>query len=246
MEKIVVVSSNANPDYLFYAPFIVKAWHHWGWKVAIVLTHDVDVKAMEPNGADYIIQLPEIPGLRTETQAQGGRLYAANYLPEDSLVMTSDMDLLPLSDYWHPNPDNITVYGHDLTDYSYFPMGYIAMSCYKWKHVMKLSMNTERDFLRDAQETEIAFAPDWESWWNFDWDLITKRLKSFTPEYNITHVKRGRRENSPFAFGRIDRGDSMTMIPEPWIDAHAENNNVRHPDKLNKFLSIFESKYGKL
>jgi hypothetical protein len=244
MQKIIVVSTNNNPDYYFYSPYILKAWNSYGWKVAVVITHDVDPANVV---GDYIIQLPDITGLRTETQAQGGRLYAANYLPVDSLVMTSDMDLLPLFDYWHPKEDEITVYGHDLTWRSFYPMGYICMTCAKWKEVMNLKFNTKDEFLRDANETQIAFKPDWESWWNFDWDLITKRLKPMHD--SITFIDRGQINiaGATLAYGRVDRYNWEETQNQPaWIDAHCENNNVRHPDKLAKFLKVFEKVYGKL
>lgn len=242
MEKIVVVSTNNNPDYYFYSPYIRKAWNKLGWKLAVMVTHDVDITNID---ADYTIQLPNIPELRDATVAQAGRLYAANYFDnEPRLLMTSDMDLLPLSDYWTPDLNAITVYGHDLTDYSYYPMGYVAMSTLKWKQKLNLTGDTKADMLRDANETQIAFSPEWEKWWNFDWDLLTKRLKPTANE--ITFITRGRRKDAGFAFGRIDRGDSMKIIEKPWIDAHCENHNVQHPDKLNRFLEIFESVYGKL
>ncbi len=95
MDKIVIVSTNNNPDYIFFSKYIRHAWNKIGWKLACCITHDVDEKNIY---ADYIIRLPEINGLRKETIAQGGRLYAANYLPE-ALLMTSDIDLLSLSDY---------------------------------------------------------------------------------------------------------------------------------------------------
>lgn len=242
MERIVVVSTNNNPDYFFYSPFILKAWNSYGWKVCVMITHDVPEAVIH---ADYIVRVEKIDGLRDATVAQASRLYAANHLPEDALIMTSDMDLLPLSDYWHPNENDITVYGHDLTDFSYFPMGYTAMTGKKWKEIFRLNGETEKELERDMKEIEIAYSDDWQAWWNADWTLSTKRIKESGQPVNF--INRGRRANSSFAYGRIDRGDSM-QIPagETLIDAHCENNNVQHPDKLSKFLSIFESVHGKL
>ncbi len=151
-KKYVVVSSNNNRDYLFYAPYIEKAWNNYGWDVCMIITHDVNpLDLNKANESTVIIQLPKIEGLRTESMAQAGRLYAANYLPADALIMTSDMDLLPLSDYWHPDINDITVYGHDLTWHSFYPMGYIAMSGANWFKYMGLTYETENDMLRDAE-----------------------------------------------------------------------------------------------
>ena len=106
VQKIVVVSTNNNPDYYFYAPYIEKAWNTLGWQVAVMITADVDPLDLKVNNKDtLIIRLPDMT-LRKETIAQGGRLYAANYLSKDALIMTSDMDMLPLSDYCKPGVDD--------------------------------------------------------------------------------------------------------------------------------------------
>jgi hypothetical protein len=179
-----------------------------------------------------------------ESIAQAGRLYAANYFPDNILLMTSDMDLLPLSNYWTPDPHITTIYGHDLTDYSYYPMGYIAQSARAWKRFMVLSGDTAYDMKRDAEAyNHMARAKDWEAWWNWDWSMISDRMKPYASEFRF--INRDRQPNG-FAAGRIDRGNSMAHVDGELIDAHCENNNVKHPDKLNRFLQIFETTYGKL
>src|SRR3990172_410272 len=241
-KNIVVISTNNNPDYYWYIPYQEKAWNTYGWEVCIVITQDVDIgklnltmrKSQYNPYPTSIIPMPAIEGLRTETIAQAGRLYAANYLPDDALIMTCDMDLIPLSDYWHPKIEDITVYGHDLTWRSFYPMGYIAMSGNNWKKYMNLNGNTHDELIRDAKEIEVAYHPDWNSWWNHDWTLITKRLKPF--EKQITFIDRGQIEigGATLAKGRIDRHNwEVTQNqPEPFIDMHCENNNVMHPVKL--------------
>jgi hypothetical protein len=251
MERIVVVSSNNNPDYLFFAPYIEKAWNSYGWTLAVAVTHDVnpdDLKLRNPKS--IVIRVQNVEGLRTETQAQAGRLYAANFLPKDALIMTSDMDLLPLQDYWKPNPNNITIYGHDLTWRSFFPMGYCAMTGENWTKYLNLTGDIENDLLRDAKDPNIKhspFSPDWEQWWNFDWELLTLRLMPYKDK--LTFMDRGQINiaGATLAKGRVDRYNWKETQNQPdWIDAHCHNNNVFHPDKLNDFLSIFEKIHGKL
>lgn len=244
MKRIVVVSTNNNPDYMFYAPYIEKAWKHLGWDLCIMVTADVNHKDLNVVlDSTKIYSLPDLQ-LRKETIAQAGRLYACNYLKGYDVVMTSDMDLLPLSNYWNPSPNEITVYGHDLTDYTYFPMGYTAMSIDNWVRIMRLKGDTILDMANDAVEYKrLTHSEQWEEWWNYDWQMLTDRLKSEP----ITHVTRGRRLTGTYAYGRIDRGDSMQIPPnETLIDCHCENINVQHEVKLPKFLSIFETHYGKL
>lgn len=252
MKKYIVVSTSNNSDYFFYAPFIEKAWNSYGWDLCVMITSGVDVadlKLKNPNSV--VVRMADIPGLREQTIAQASRLYAANFLPEDALIMTSDMDLLPLSNYWNPSVEDVTVYGYDLTWRSFYPMGYIAMSGYNWKKYMNLTGNTEAELLRDAKDETIPHSPlsnDWEQWWNFDWSLITQRLKPF--EKDIKFIDRGQVQiaGATLARGRVDRYNwQATLEGNPTlIDAHCENNNVQHPVKLEPFLKLFESIHGKL
>lgn len=243
MEKIIVVSTNNNPDYYFYSPYIYKAWKSYGWSVCTMITDDVDKANIK---SDYTIVVPKMDRIRQETIAQASRLYAARFFgfSPEKYLMISDMDLLPLSDYWHPNMDEITSYGHDLTDYSFYPMGYIGMTADKWQKVMLLTENSVEDFRRDADWLQTPYKEDWETWWNYDWDLLTKRLKA--SGLPITNILRGRQPGSCYALGRTDRGQNMVTPEGQMIDAHCENVNVRHEAKLPVFLKLFESVYGKL
>ena len=238
-EKIVVLSTSNNPDYYWYAPYQRKAWNSFGWKVLILTTPDVTIQL----DCDIQIALPEIE-CRKETLAQAGRLYAANHLPEDAMIMTCDIDLVPASDYWQPEYNVRTVYGHDLTDFTYIPMGYVAMTGRQWKEVMKLTGDTKADMQRDLKEyADMVCAPDWETWWNVDWRVLTDKLKPF----DVKHVTRGRRLTGTYAYGRVDRGDHMYLPPnETIIDIHSHNFNTQHPDKVKQFTDIYERFHGKV
>lgn len=248
MNRTVVVSSNNNKDYLFFIPYIEKAWAKYGWDLCVLVTHDVDTSTLKVNRKEtQVIKLPHIEGLRDATVAQASRLYASNYLPKDTLIMTSDMDLIPLSDYWHPSPDNVTVYGHDLTWFSFFPMGYVAMTGDKWAKYLNCTGDTKADMLRDAKETQIAYSQDWEKWWNFDWDLLTKRLMPHKD--SLTLINRGQINiaGATLAKGRVDRYNIQVTLNQPdLIDMHCHNTSCNEPGRLAEFLSIYESIHGKI
>ena len=249
MKKIVVVSTSNNPDYMFYAPYQERAWNKYGWTFCVMITADVDPLELHlENPTSLILRLPEIEGLKSGTIAQAGRLYAANYLHEDDLIMTCDMDLIPLSDYWHPEPFDITVYGHDLTWHSFYPMGYIAMTGKNWKKYMELTGLTFEDMVRDSKSGKSNYNPYdavWEKYWDYDWSLITNKLKPF--EKQIKFIDRGQINiaGGTLARGRIDRfnWEATQNQPEPFVDAHCENNNVMHPVKLEPFLKVYNKFY---
>jgi len=252
MERYIVVSTTNDVNYYFYAKYLEKAWNKIGWNLCVMITNDVNESDLKlTNPLSVVIRMPKINQLRDSSIAQASRLYASNYFPLDTLLMTSDIDLLPLSDYWHPNENDITIYGYDLTWFTFYPMGYICMTAEKWQTYMNLNNNTKEEIIRDAYDTSIPHSPlanDWEEWWNWDWSMITKRLKPF--EKQIKFIDRGQIDiaGATLAKGRIDRynWEETQNQSEPFIDAHAENNNVMEESKLNKFLKVFNKFYGEL
>ncbi len=245
MTKVVLVSTNNNPYYLFYAPYQEKAWNSCGWDLVVLTTCDVDEKDLKLKNSQ-VIKFPDIPELRKETIAQTSRLYAANYI-KDSLLMTCDMDLIPLQDYWKPDENKMTVYGHDLTWRSFYPMGYIAMTSLRWNGIMELKEDMVGQILEDVEEIGLALSDKWESWWNHDWTLITKRMKIY--EESISFIDRGQVNiaGATLAKGRVDRFNWQETQKQPdLIDMHCETNNVKHPSKLDAFLSVYERIHGKL
>jgi hypothetical protein len=250
MKRYVVLSTNNNPDYFAYLPYQEKAWKSYGWDLIVMITPDVDLSQIKTTMRSTLLcQLPAVNEIRSQTLAQMGRLYAAHYVGKDSILMTCDMDLIPLSNYWHPDPSQITVFGHDLTDYTYYPMGYVAMTQEKWIEKMHITNDIRADILRDCATTIVngevaAYSENWGSWWQVDWRLLTDRLMPFKDD--IIFVTRGR-GHSGFAYGRVDRGDCCVVPPgETLVDFHADNVNVKHPDKWTRFLKIYESVHGKL
>ncbi len=75
--------------------------------------------------------------------------------------------------------------------------------------------------------------------------LLTNRLKPYA--HLIEFIDRGQIDiaGATLAKGRIDRHNWIVTQnqPEPFIDCHCENNNVKHPDKLEPFLKVFNRFY---
>lgn len=212
--RYVIVSSNGRPEYEYYLPILKWAWKKIGWEV-------------------IVLRPIELTPYREETITQCIRLYAPllDVFGEDDLLMTSDADMIPLSDYWNPNPDEITIYGHDLTDYTQIPMCYIAMSFSKWKEVMGLSGTITQCLERDLSLSK-ALSENKEEWWGVDQDIITNKLSSFP----ITKIYRGKEEGSYLPKGRYDR-DGM-IIPTTLIDFHAPHFPNKYITEIKNILFL--------
>jgi hypothetical protein len=233
MNKYVVISSNKNPDYEFYVPIVKWAWKQFGW----------DIITLRPFSLN---------GYREETVTQVMRLYAADYLQGDALLMTSDADMIPLSDYWQPLLTDITCYGHDLTGYIHQPMCYVAMLASKWREVMSLTGSIYNDMTRDLAETK-AKSDNWSEWWQVDQDILTDNLYdawSWTcgnsvllkEKRPLVKIDRGIEPGSHLPYGRVDRA-GMKWVQEH-IDFHAPKDPLSNRTAINDvLLRVFGVKY---
>lgn len=226
MKKYIVLSVNWNPDYLYYLPLCVWAWRKFGWE-PIVFYHP------KGTGHDPLLSKATIgsepirkylhdkgsvnfDGYRSDTITQVSRLYGACAVDGENYLMTGDIDMIPLSDYWKPDENEITIYGHDLTGYGNYPICYIGMKSSRWIEVMGLGTDYNELIKRDLSGIPKASSGRWEDYWETDQDLITKRLND--TQFKKTFITRGQLPNG-YARGRVDRG-AWSLDHEEFIDAH--------------------------
>lgn len=251
MRKIAVLSTDNNPGYHFYVPIVEWVWNKFGWEIALFVTPDVgDVGVRVGTTNTYII--PKVDGVRTNTHAQTVRHFVANVLPKDAYIMVQDIDLIPLQNYWKPNLDAMTIWGWELTGYSYIPVHYTGMTGDKWFELMGCTGDLKADLEREIKANGRAYSDDWETYWNTDWDILTKKV--LAQKEKFTFVERGLVNGLPL--GRVDRSTIM-VNPETneysWItdyptliDAHCENHNSSSPEKWANIRKLLVQCFGEL
>lgn len=210
MERTVVLSTNHNPDYLKYLESCQKAWNTIGWKT-LTFYHGPDLLMPESNETNKIISLNDyITTYRPETLVQTARLLGGWFI-ERGLIMTGDVDMLPLKNYWKPSLYDITCYGHDLTGFTQIPICYIAMDAAKWREIIP-----EHNVLELLDKYPNAKSQDWNIWWSVDQQIITERIE----KHPFKSIKRG--FDGGLARGRVDRFDWAGTLKKPGekIDAH--------------------------
>jgi hypothetical protein len=239
MAKYIVLSVNDNPDYLYFTPLVCWAWRQFGWEPIVFFGDsprpNLDIDKLALKEEVYRLSRPLIATeSHSDTKAQMSRLYAA--CVQEGYLMTGDIDMIPLSDYWKPQEDTITVYGHDLTSYGHYPICYIGMPHTRWIEVMGLSSSDYNALIkRDLDTLPQARNPDFYKYWFSDQDLITQRLKEV--QFPITSILRGQYKNG-FAHGRVDRG-AWTLDHPQFIDAHL-HHQIYHSGNEWKFDKTME------
>lgn len=264
MKKYVVIGINDNPKYSYYLPLVVLAWRFFGWDTVIFYcgqktahnnfiyaTLDMLNDMMTPQQRAYfrlmIIGADSLDGHKSETIAQVSRLYAACAMAEDRYLMTTDADMLPLSNYWrveskalftdrngtgkHMMPPKATAWGRDLTDYHY-PICYLGATSKDWVQIMQLQqMNHNAMIKRDLETIKPR-----TSVWTLDQDIVTQRILEYGKD-KIVHVNRGTDQNTGYPLGRVDRSN-WHLNHLQFVDAHLPHDTLTNDESFKKVLNL--------
>lgn len=250
MTRYIVLGVNDNPKYLYFIPLIYWAWRHFGWHPILFYSGDIFDKRLDLISETFdklhdnmsikmkhlykfeCYPLYPINGFKSDTIAQVSRLYGSCVKRHpQSILMTSDCDMLPLSDYWNPSDLNITCYGRDLTDYHY-PICYSAMTPSNWINVMML---TGEDYNYCIKEDLELRDPKTNSWL-WDQDILTERLNMYGPKL-ITRVDRGTDKRTGYPLGRVDRSN-WHLNHTKLIDSHLPHDVLTNDDSFHKVLNL--------
>lgn len=264
MKKYVVLGVNDNPKYGYYLPLLLFAWRSIGWDVLvwycgqknsrndlIMETFDLLNSKLTKQYKDYyrlvVVGIDSVDGYKTETIAQISRLYACCLSHESVFLMTSDADMLPLSDYWkieqkalytdrnghakHLFDPKPTAWGRDLTDY-HFPMCYIGMQAKDWANVMQLTKLDPNEMIR----RDLKAIHPRRSVWEQDQDIVTQRILEYG-EHKIKKVTRGVDTRTGYPLGRVDRSN-WHMNHTQLIDAHLPHDTLTNEASYKKVVDL--------
>jgi len=229
MKRTVILSTNNNPDYLNYLPYTQMAWNKLGWNT---FTFCLGVKHLDQYQDDkntvFAIGDYSDLGFKEATIVQVIRLLAYEYV--NGLIMTGDVDMIPMSNYWNPDPDKITVYGIDLTGDEQIPMCYVAMDSEKWQQVIP-----EFSLLELLGKYPQAKSEDFQDWWFVDQRILTKRILPV----DFVRVDRGVVNN--LAKGRVDRANWKATMDNPGIKIDAHMPRPFDPAIAENILSLVKA-----
>lgn len=226
MNKIAVISTNENDDYLFYVPLVCYCWNKLSIGVFVMFNVSKDEKSQAKKNLvenlpqlDYdntFYDIPKITGMRQEMVTQCSRLYVVDLTHYNCLFITSDSDLIPLSKYWQPDENEFTAYGRDLSD-RHYPICFLSANRKKWTELMNLTGNFKADMERDLLPRQDVHSDKFEDYWQVDQNLVAEKLSNF----KLTSIERGINSVTGYPTGRIDRSSWKKSLEQPErIDAH--------------------------
>lgn len=236
MKKYVVLGVNENPKYLYYLPLVVWAWKQFGWGSYVFFVGQ-PTKASDLARSfvdDFWVISEYFHGYKSETIAQCSRMYAGRFKKAD-ILMTSDADIIPLSDYWHPDTKNITCYGRDLSD-EHFPMCFVAMSSTNWVSVMSDDHTMPLvQMFNDIDDVKV------KNKWVTDQQILTERLNKVKGKVLIN---RGTDPKTHYPIGRVDRS-AWTLNHKTLIDCHAPHDILTNDESFRKVMQLLHHVWPK-
>lgn len=254
MKKIAVLSTNNNPDYFFYTPICEWIWNKFGWEIALFITNDVNNITVKSD-TTKVYTIPNIEGVRTGTLAQTVRHFVSNVLDRNAYIMVQDIDLLPLSNVWHPDLNERSIWGWELTGNSFIPVHYTGMTGDKWLELMDCTGDLKADMEREMKANGRAYGKEWEQYWDTDWDILTQKVLKQKDKFKFIHrglvllamsTPDGKGNPAHTPKGRVDRYNYRATMNQEWIDMHCENHNPSAPEKVEIIREVLLKAHGEL
>jgi hypothetical protein len=202
--KYSVVSSDSNPEYLDFWPYVAKAWERIGISpVLLYIDNNPPPDWVYEHGK--VVYLESIKEWTIVQQAQCIRFWASRVLDKPFII--SDMDMLPISKEYYENgaeqigDKGIVSYSSDIIKYRWYrtnpqyPMCYLAGDPQSFVDLLNIIELDHKIFLRRLMHMSMRAGTDQKFFYN-----QTLRNKTVV----IKHLERGWIEEK-YATGRLDK-----------------------------------------
>jgi hypothetical protein len=240
--EYAIVSSDRNPEYLDYWPYVAKMWQRIGIKpVLFYIDREPPADNAEECGIVHHVQPID---WEISQQAQCIRFWAAKVLDKPFII--SDIDMLPISKEYYENgasqigDKGIVSYSSDIIKYRWYrtnpqyPMCYLAGDPETFINVLDMKEETPDQFLTRMKNLRIRFGTDQKFFYN-----QARR----SPD-SIKHLERGWIDEK-YATGRLDKAiwPKNDYNPEEYIDCHlprplGDSNNKNLCENLFRKLNL--------
>lgn len=245
-----VISTTYDDKYLFFLPITTWLWNRLGVDVVCFMPY------LETEGDNKRIDLindtfrpigirPQYVGFnapkhKQATYAQCSRLYAAALdLPEDEILVTSDIDMalfnMPVC---YPMDGYFTIFGADLVPQYQYPICYISAPVKDWRSAFDIS-NSYQNKLDDLLG-EINCDNMRGNYWAKDQEEAYIKISLFGGVFMETRANNG----TQFATRRIDRDDAyfMDRLNPDVIDYHMHRPGYTD-ENFEKILAVISYFY---
>jgi hypothetical protein len=172
MNKFVVLSTDANPDYYSLLPLVCHSWRKIGYTPVVYYIGDIPSAVAEFSKCMFN-RIQSVDKVKDSTLAQLSRLFAHELAGPNNILITADADMVIAKDiFTHDvSQGQIVSYGFDLTGRSEIPICYVKATAAKW-----------RELMGEFTIPDKSYSDKWEDYWSVDQQLLTQRAREFGME----------------------------------------------------------------
>jgi hypothetical protein len=229
-----IVASDSNPMYLDFWPTVRDLWVKLiKIKPILVLISDKDL--VTDNGDHIIHEVKAVDGHSTAFQSQVVRMFITKYY-SDSICITSDIDMLPLShDYFNNivndfSDNSLAILSSDAYQTIRYPLCYNVAKGYTFNEILDLDCEFNEYCDRLSQ---------YEQGWDTDELYFGKCVDEFSDKSRICLLNRGWQFG--MAINRIDRVrwvyDINMLKNGNYIDSHSLRPYSKYKFEVDKMVS---------
>lgn len=248
-----IISTTFDDNYLFFLPITVWSWNKLGVDVICFMpSKDFNDKKLTSRfslalsaSSSYAkntlgsIEFFECPENKEATYAQCSRLYAGalQNIPDDEILVTSDIDMALFEIPPHSLIDDFTIFGSDLVPNSQYPMCYISATKRIWNDYFNVGQKTVQECL-DELLGDIDCENMRGNYWGKDQETAYDKISGTPLVELVERAKHG----TQFATKRLDRDDAFLLERDMTdiIDFHMPRPGYDH---IEKIIKVFETKY---
>ena len=233
----VILSSDHNPKFIEFWPLVSKGWRTFFGDV------DIWLALVAPKGQFDLVELRKhgnvehyepVPGIPTANQAKVARYHLAAMWGDDSIMMTNDLDLLPLQrtyvDSFVRAPGYLFTLGAELytgPEQGKFTAGYLTAESSVWRTLVNPFNFPWKRFVNDFvgmkvidHKEDIARDVFHESPDTFSDESLLRALLTLNP-VPVTYAHRGYNPYTARALCRADwKFDPAKLADGTYVEAH--------------------------
>lgn len=235
-KKKVIFSTDPTPMYFFYAPYTSIMWQAMaGYSPILLALKNTDPNI--PNNKRYqytldfcrdlgvqIVELEHHEGRPGSVIVQSSRLYAgALGLSDDTYVLTSDIDMWPLTTHWFNEQDwskKVHLFYANAYNHTKYAICYIGMHAPTWREVMKIAPSMDiNTAIKSQLDIHLPLNSSSDDNWVYDERLFYGKISQWSGYPHNCHMIPRAINGQPV--GRIDRSAWHTNYnPQVHVDAH--------------------------
>lgn len=255
----VVVSVNDHPDYLRYVKVFASAWRYFYPNISLHIIYtgtNSQVYELLQQYFDDVFHYPTESFQNSVLAAQISRIYYPCLLQSSNFVVTTDIDLIPLTARYFLNSvprynnDSFIVMRNVIAQYRELPIGYNLAIPKTWQdifHIRTIDQLRKRielhlnEVSHDGQHGGVGWNYDQRTLWSsvhdrrYQWDVNSDRLILLKDKH------------SKFPFNRLDRSQKecldiflktdIKQLANTYVDFHM-------PKILDGDVELFVSKFN--